>query len=450
MVRIWRSVFRGPVVPRTDRERRWVVFHHLVLHWRPIRLPESTLRYTHTWGLGGMSLVLVTMLAATGILMMFVYEPSPARAHDSIVNLEADVLFGQLVRNVHYWSANLLVVVVFLHMLRVFLTGAFHGPRQFNWLLGLGLLLCVLLSNFTGYLLPWDQLSYWAITISTGMIAYVPGLGSWLQEAIRGGTQIGPATVINFYTYHTTVGPVLIILLMAFHFWRVRKAGGVVIPPVPGEAPDEKPRHVLFVPNLLLREAVVVLVLIALVLSVAVLFDAPLGAPANPGMSPNPAKAPWYFLGIQELLLHFHPTFAVLVIPLAAAGALVLIPYVRYDSDLAGAWFLSRKGRQMGTVAAVTALVTTPVWIVLDEFTIDLAAWLPGVPPLVANGLLPVALLLAVIAGFYHFLKRGFSASNNETIQALFILLMVSFLVLTVTGIWFRGAGMALTWPGSA
>jgi quinol-cytochrome oxidoreductase complex cytochrome b subunit len=397
-----------------------------------------------------MSLVLVTMLAATGILMMFVYEPSPARAHDSIVNLEADVLFGQLVRNVHYWSANLLVVVVFLHMLRVFLTGAFHGPRQFNWLLGLALLLCVLLSNFTGYLLPWDQLSYWAITISTGMIAYVPGLGSWLQEAIRGGTQIGPATVINFYTSHTTVGPVLIILLMAFHFWRVRKAGGVVIPPAPGGAPDEKPRHVLFVPNLLLREAVVALVLIALVLSVSVLFDAPLGAPANPGMSPNPAKAPWYFLGIQELLLHFHPTFAVLVIPLAAAGALVLIPYLRYDSDLAGAWFLSRKGRQMGTVAAVTALVTTPVWIVLDEFTIDPAAWLPGVPPLVANGLLPVALLLAAIAGFYHLLKRVFSASNNETIQALFILLMVSFLVLTLTGIWFRGAGMALTWPGSA
>jgi quinol-cytochrome oxidoreductase complex cytochrome b subunit len=342
------------------------------------------------------------------------------------------------------------VVVVFLHMLRVFLTGAFHGPRQFNWLLGLALLLCVLLSNFTGYLLPWDQLSYWAITISTGMITYVPGLGSWLQEAIRGGTQIGPATVINFYTYHTTVGPVLIILLMAFHFWRVRKAGGVVIPPAPGGAPDEKPRHVLFVPNLLLREAVVALVLIALVLSVSVLFDAPLGAPANPGMSPNPAKAPWYFLGIQELLLHFHPTFAVLVIPLAAAGALVLIPYLRYDSDLAGAWFLSRKGRQMGTVAAVTALVTTPVWIVLDEFTIDPAAWLPGVPPLVANGLLPVALLLAAIAGFYHLLKRVFSASNNETIQALFILLMVSFLVLTLTGIWFRGAGMALTWPGSA
>ena len=121
-----------------------------------------------------MSLVLVLLLMGTGVLLMFVYEPSAEGAHGSIAAFSGDVLFGPLVRGVHYWCANLIVVVVTLHMLRVFLTGAFHAPRQFNWIVGLTLLACVLASNFTGYLLPWDQRSYWAVTIVTGMVEYVP------------------------------------------------------------------------------------------------------------------------------------------------------------------------------------------------------------------------------------------------------------------------------------
>jgi quinol-cytochrome oxidoreductase complex cytochrome b subunit len=160
--RIWRSVIRGPLYPRDDRDRKWIVVNNLLLHFRPIRLPERSVRYTHTFGLGGMSLVLFLLLAATGILLMFVYEPSPGLAYDSIVSLQRDVFFGKLVRNIHHWSANFLIAVVILHLLRVYLTGAYYAPRQFNWVLGLALLLCVLLSNFTGYLLPWDQLSYWA------------------------------------------------------------------------------------------------------------------------------------------------------------------------------------------------------------------------------------------------------------------------------------------------
>ena len=172
--RIWRSVFRGPIVPANDRDRRWVVFNTLLLHFRPTQLPEKTLRYTHTFGLGGMSLVLILLLFATGILMMFVYQPSPEAAYDSINSLQDDVLFGRLVRSTHHWSANLLVGIALLHLLRVYLTGGYHAPRQFNWVVGLVLLLFILVANFTGYLLPWDQLSYWAITISTAMLAYVP------------------------------------------------------------------------------------------------------------------------------------------------------------------------------------------------------------------------------------------------------------------------------------
>ncbi len=183
--RIWRSVFRGPVVPANDHDRRWVVFNTLLLHFRPTQLPEKTLRFTHTFGLGGMSLVLILLLFATGILMMFVYQPSPEVAYESITSLQDEALFGRLVRNTHHWSANLLVGIALLHLLRVYLTSGYHAPRQFNWVVGLVLLLFTLVANFTGYLLPWDQLSYWAITISTAMLAYVPVVGERLRTQRR-------------------------------------------------------------------------------------------------------------------------------------------------------------------------------------------------------------------------------------------------------------------------
>jgi len=445
--RVWRSVFRGPVVPRDDRERAWVVFNTLVLHLRPIRLPAATLRYTHTFGLGGMSMVLVAILMATGVLMMFVYVPSPERAYASVGRIESAVLFGTFVRAVHHWSANFLIVVATLHLCRVFFTGGFRGPRQFNWLLGLGLLGLIVASNFTGYLLPWDQLSYWAVTICTSMLSYVPAIGPWLERAVRGGQEIGAMTLVIFYALHTTVLPVSAIVLMSWHFWRVRKAGGVVIPPRPEVDAFGKPRQVLFLPNLLVREAAAAGVLISGVFLVAALFSAPLGEPANPGMSPNPAKAPWYFLGFQELLFHFHPTFAVVVIPLLALTGLVAVPYLRRESDLEGAWFLSPKGRRMACVAAATALVATPLWILGDEFLRGAEGWLPGVPSFVGDGLLPLGILLALAAVFQRGLRRGFAASREEAVQALFVLFLVGFSVLTAAGIWFRGPGMTLMWP---
>ena len=444
-----------------------MVFNHLLLHFRPTRLQEPTLRYTHTFGLGGMSLVLVLLLAATGVLLMFAYEPNPSTAYESLETLQEDVLFGKLVRNIHHWSANFLIVIAFFHLLRVYFTGAYHGARQFNWVLGSALLLVVLASNFTGYLLPWDQLSYWAITISTGMLGYVPGIGNWLQTAARGGPEIGSATLINFYTFHTTLFPVLLILLLSFHFWRVRKAKGVVMPRTLGKEPAgpardrgaggpdpqssgvsvDKPRVVLALPHLLMRELAVGLILVAAVLLFSVFFDAPLGAEANPGMSPNPAKAPWYFMGFQELLLHFDPLFAVVLLPLATVIALVYLPYIRYPKPVEGVWFISRTGRRMGVMAAMTALVTTPLWVVTDEHLLNGSALLSSLPPVLGNGVLPIAVLGGLFTGFVLFLKRRFGASINEMIQTSFIGLTVAFLVLTATGIWFRGQGMALVWP---
>ena len=435
-------------MPKDDRERKWVTFNHFILHFRPVRVPAKTLSYTHTFGLGGMSLVLVLLLVGTGVLLMFAYEPAPGDAYDSVLRLQETVTFGKFVRGVHHWSANLLIVVMVLHLFRVFFTGAVHPPRQFNWVLGLGLLACVLASNFTGYLLPWDQLSYWAITISTGMLGYVPWGGGWLQAAVRGGDEIGRATLITFYTLHTTVVPVLIFVLMGFHFWRVRKAKGVVVPRAPGEAVDEQPEKVLGLPFLFMKEFVVALILVASVFLFSALVAAPLGEAANAGMSPNPAKAPWYFMGFQELLLHFHPVFAVVLLPLAGAVGLAMIAYLGYDEDPSGIWFVSQRGRVLARAAAGVAMVLTPLLVMADEWLLDLAGMASGVPPILRNGILPVGVLGLAFWGGYRWLRTRGSATRAEAVQTAFVFFAVAFLVLTAIGVWFRGPGMALGWAG--
>jgi quinol-cytochrome oxidoreductase complex cytochrome b subunit len=442
--RIRRSVFTDVVYPQAGSERKRSVFDNLILHIHPRTAPGKTLKFTLTWGLGGMPLVLVMLLALTGILLLFVYEPSSDKAYASILILQRDVPFGQFIRNIHHWSGNILVILSFLHLLRVYFTGAFYNARQFNWVIGVFLFFLVIFSNFTGYLLPWDQLAFWAITICTGMLEYMPGMGLWLQKMIRGGSEIGPPTLSIFFALHIAVLPILLFAVMPFHFWRVRKAGGVVIPRGIGEQLEEKGGFVPTIPNLVLREGVVTLVLIAFVLLYAILFNAPLEEQANPGMSPNPAKAPWYFLGVQELLLHFHPLFAVFVIPLLATLLCFLLPYFKYESPMPGVWFYSAKGRRMGVVAALTALVVTPFMIVADEYVINFSEWMPGIPQVISNGLVPVSILLILLTVFFVWIKRKYAATKDETIQALFIFLLVAFFVLTVTGIWFRGEGMGL------
>jgi quinol-cytochrome oxidoreductase complex cytochrome b subunit len=305
----------------------------------------------------------------------------------------------------------------------------------------------ILGSNFTGYLLPWDQLAFWAITICTGMLEYIPVIGEGLKQIILGGTDLGPATLSNFFAIHTAIIPACLLLLMPFHFWRVRKAGGLVVPRTPEENPGTKGEMVPTIPNLILRELVVAAVLIAFIMLLAIVYDAPFGAKANPGLSPNPTKAPWYFAGFQELLLHIHPLFAFVVVPLTIAGILILLPYIPYDENTAGVWFASHRGRQMAKVAAVIAIVFTPLFVLADDLLFDFAAWMPGIPPVVSSGLLPAAMILAALGGFYILMKRKYSATKNEVVQAVFVFLVFAFIILTITTVWFRGEGMALMWP---
>jgi quinol-cytochrome oxidoreductase complex cytochrome b subunit len=445
--RVRDSIIRGPLPPTTDRERKLAVLDSLILHLHPATVPEKTLKFTLTWGLGGMSAILMTILLVTGIMLLFVYTPSPDQAYNDILNLQTNVWFGQLVRNLHHWSGNAMIVVVFLHMLRVFFTGAFRHPREFNWILGLTLLLLTIAANFTGYLLPWDQLAYWAITVGTGLIEYIPLVGKWIQTVILGGPEVGAATLLNFYALHIALIPLSLLGIMSVHFWRVRKDGGVVIPRQPDEERDEKASRVVTIPNLVVRELVVAIVLIALMIIFAMNVNAPLEELANPDHSPNPAKAPWYFMGIQELLLHFHPLVAAMVIPLFGLGTLIALPYLDADLDSVGIWFRSRKGRRMGLVAATVALVGTPLLVLADEFIIDFAGWLPSLPTLISNGVVPLAIVLLLLFAFYDAMKKQFQATKCETLQATFILVLVAFIVLTVIGVWFRGPGMALMWP---
>jgi len=445
--RVWRSVFPTPLRPRTKSERKRFLRGNLILHFRPPAVKEKTLIFTLSWGLGGMAATLVVLQMATGILLKFIYAPTPVDAYASVQSIIFQVPFGRLVRNLHHWCANLLVIVLLLHMLRVFFTGAFHHPRQFNWIIGLALFAMVLAFNLTGYLLPYDQLAYWAVTVVTAMVGYIPVIGEGLQRALVSGTELAPRNLFFFYSMHTAVFPLLMAGLMGFHFWRIRKAGGLVVPREPSDPIDEKPVRVPVVPDLLLREISMALALTATVLVFSIFFDAALSAPANPGLSPNPVRAPWYFAGIQELLLHLHPAAAVCGIPLLAGFFLVSIPYLAYPRSTEGIWFASASGRTQSINVAILAVVVTTAFILVDALVVKTAPWAVHMSPLIRDGILPLLLLAALTTGGVTALKKRRGAALNETIQSLFVAMVTALVVLTLVGVFFRGSSMRLTWP---
>lgn len=448
--RIWESIQRDELPPRDDRERMRVVMNNLVLHLHPSKVAKPTLKFTYTWGLGGLALLLVALLAVTGVMLMFVYTPSPDSAYQDMLSLQTEIPFGQLIRNLHHWSGNLLVIVAFLHMLRVFFTGGFRTPREFNWILGLGLLLLVVAANFTGYLLPWDQLAYWAVTVGSSLLSYIPVIGEGLRNFLLGGPEVGAATLTNFYGLHVAIIPLVLIGIASFHIWRVRKDTLTIPHTLEGKidgAQNNQVEKVTTLPHLVSRELAFALVMTGAILLWSVWLNAPLEAAANPDHSPNPAKAAWYFMGLQELLLHFHPVFGAIIIPLLGLGALAFLPYQRFDLSAEGVWFRSRKGRRMALVGTLTALVAVPLLIVLDEYVLDLPGLMPSLPTIISNGWIPLAALLLLLLGYYEGMQHLFKASACETRQSVFVLLVTSFVVLTIIGVAFRGEGMALRLP---
>jgi quinol-cytochrome oxidoreductase complex cytochrome b subunit len=238
--RMWRSIFRHGY-PDTERNQVLVIISNVFLHIHPAKILEHGLKLRHTWCLGGISFFLFVVLTITGVLLMFYYRPTVEHAHGDMKDLESVVAFGMFMRNLHRWAAHGMVLSVIAHMFRVFLTGSYKPPREFNWVVGVSLLVLTLLLSYTGYLLPWDQLAYWAVTVGANMASATPLLGyegpfagllgakvdNDVRFLLLGGTEVGQNALLRFYVLHCVVLPLVAGLFMAVHFWRVRKDGGV-------------------------------------------------------------------------------------------------------------------------------------------------------------------------------------------------------------------------------
>lgn len=325
--------------PGSDKEAGDAIVKNMLLHWFPNKISRGSLAWNYSFYLGTISFVLFLILTLTGVVLMFLYVPSVERAYSSVKDIEYVISFGWLLRGMHRISAHLMVAVVFLHMIRVFLTGAYKNGsavgsnRPLNWIIGLVLFIATLLLSFTGYLLPWDQLAYWAITVGTNIASAAPLVGDWVRFVLLGGNTIDQGALIRFYVLHVVFLPILVLLLFSWHMWRVRKDGGLAIvdhevlqqkaekvAPVKAKTysllgitngttvhvqntmVDEEHNTVPSSPNLLRRIWLVTAATFVVVVLLTLVFRAPLEAPANPSVTPNPAKAPWYFLWLQEIV----------------------------------------------------------------------------------------------------------------------------------------------------
>ena len=368
---IYQSIVRRDPLS-TDKGKSELVFLNVWLHIHPAKVKREHMKFTHTFYLGFITFFLFVILVTTGIALMCYYRPYPPAAYQDMKDLQFVVFMGPFLRAMHRWSAHAMVVCVFLHMCRVFYTGSYKKPRQFNWVVGVVLLLLTLGLSFTGYLLPWDQLAYWAITVGTNIGSYAPLVGGQLRELLLGGHTVGEAALLRFYVLHVAVLPVAVLLLTAVHLWRVRKDGGLSRPlwklqsvkkeqlvtigapqetapllvqpavatktyglmeVVTGKpifetiAPEEEEDAVFSFPYAFVREALALMATVTAIMTISILFHAPLEELANPAKTPNPAKAPWYFLGLQELVSH-SALLGGVVAPALMVLALLAIPYI--------------------------------------------------------------------------------------------------------------------------
>jgi len=376
--------------PVTDKDRAAAMISSLFLHIHAARVSRHVLKPTYTFALGLISGILFLILSVTGLALMLYYVPYPPEAYRSMKDLQFVVTFGIVLRNMHRWSAHAMVAVVFLHMCRVFWTGSYKPPREFNWVIGVVLLLLTLGLSFTGYLLPWDQLAFWAITVGTNIAAYAPVVGDQLKFLLLGGHMIGPMTLLRFYVLHCVILPLAVVLLVSLHVWRVRKDGlsGAGVLAAPTEEHDgvfpastktyglmslgRRPRasveardpndEVFAWPHLLYRELLVALAVVVVLHVVSLVFMAPLDEIADPTRTPNPAKAPWYFLGLQELV-HYSALVGGVIVPTLIVLALLVLPYLDRGTAGSGRWFAPerRVANSVFTTLAVVSVVLTVI-----------------------------------------------------------------------------------------
>jgi quinol-cytochrome oxidoreductase complex cytochrome b subunit len=399
-------------------------------HLHALQTAERTLRPATTFGLGLAALTLFLLLGLSGALLMVYYAPTPRDAYGSMQDLEHAAALGSFFRALHRWSAHAMVLAVALHLLRVVATASYR-KRELNWLFGLGLLSLTLGLAFTGYLLPWDQLSYWAVSVSANLLDQVPLAGAFAKRLLLGGPSLGAATLLRFYTLHVAVLPAMLFALAALHLWRVRKDGGLA-----GTGRDGP--MVSAWPHLVVREAALMVGLAALAALAALLVPAPLGAPADVHVPSDPEKAPWYFLWLQELV-SYSARVGGLLFPGALALALAALPFLEREQEGTGSWLGDARSRR-----------SVLLWGLLGAAAFAIFEWLwargvgSSAPDLAnpATGMLVVALG----AGLWTGLRTG---STRAAFASLLAVLAVGALGALALGAC-RGPGWALFWPWEA
>ncbi len=326
-------------------------FHHL----HPPTIPAAQARWRYTLGAGGTAIFLMLVLGVTGILEMFYYVPNPQDAALSVQTITYHVPFGGFVRNLHYWSAQLLLIVSAVHLLRVVFTAAYSHPRRFNYLLGLGLFVLAILLDFTGYILRWDSGICYPLVTGTNLIKTIPLIGNFLFRIAIGGGEACSTALIRFYTWHIFGITIAAVILMVWHAFRVRRDGGIAIPPPALRADNTRISR-----NELVRREVLAILVVGIIL---ILMSTFLPAPIAPAMTDKPAvtenaRAPWFFLWVQEMLKWGDSFIFGVLIPLGILAILALIPYVLpkpAGGDI-GRWF-PKSNRLAQIVVGVIALI---------------------------------------------------------------------------------------------
>lgn len=478
----WQSLI-WPWRPQSNREAGSGIVANFLLHWFPNRVSLRSLSFGASFYLGTITFIVFLILCVTGVVLMFLYVPSVERAYWSIKDLEFAISFGWLLRRLHRISAHLMVALVFLHMFRVFLTGSYKSGtvakslRPLNWVIGVMLLVLTLLLSFTGYLLPWDQLAFWAITVGTNIAASVPAIGEATRQFLLGGTIIGQPTLIRFYVLHCALLPLVLFGLAVWHMWRIRKDGGLaVVEQDRLEALDRKPAEprksktysVLGIasgttvqvndpttlnkdnsrpstPHLTTRLLLITLLTLVVAIGLSLLVQAPLEAAANPDVTPNPAKAPWYFLGLQEMV-GYSALMGGVIIPTLVVFGLMLIPFMDREQKGIGLWFTDSSGRNWAVVGFLYGLLTTAGCLALG-ILMPMRSLFPTIESQVFFDLVnPASFLLALFAAQYFVVLKK-TRSTRYAAMATFCAFIIAFILMTYTGTALRGPNWDFYWP---
>jgi quinol-cytochrome oxidoreductase complex cytochrome b subunit len=443
----------SPGISDDNRKRLARINRNFFLHIHANKVHPHSLKTSYTFGLGVILGCLFGVMILTGVILMMNYTPSVERAYNSVKDIVFVLPGGRYIRNIHRWAAHGMVLVSFLHMIRVFFTGGYMAGRRLNWIIGVSILVVVLFMNFSGYLLPWDQLAFWAVTIGSNIaasfreltdilgITQVLDIGGFIKKLLIGDETVGQAALSRFFMLHVIFPPVTLMVLTAVHFWRIRKDGGISRPP---EQTEDK---LYSWPVVMWAELAILLMTVAALLVTAFLFDAPLRERANPDFPENPAKSPWYFLGIQELVSYSAFAGGV-IIPALFLVFLISIPYMDREERNMGFWFSGAAGRRLAWQSFGFSMVTTVLFVFILVRYGWFRNWFPDIPQVIIMLVNPATLSALFYIIWAVGIRRRTGSSRMSAI-ALFTCTMTGFIIFTAIGIWFRGPNWEFYWSSS-